>query len=74
MHMSVNTRMGWRFVTESSWTLWHPGGSRQGHPRYTGARTQEGVGGPTTSKNEVPVTRLGSKQNKKFENIGKLTK
>ena len=27
-----------RFATESPWTLWHTGGSWQGHPRYTGAR------------------------------------
>ena len=29
---------GWRFAAESPWTLWHTGGSRQGHPRNTGAR------------------------------------
>ena len=38
---------GWRFVTESPWTLWHTGGSRQGHPRYTSASTRKAVGGPT---------------------------
>ena len=31
--------MGWRFATEPSWTLWHPRGSRQGHPR--GGREEE---------------------------------
>ena len=39
-------RKGWRFATESPWTLWHTGGW-QGHPRYTGARTGKAVGGPT---------------------------
>ena len=28
---------GWRFATQSPWTLWHTGGSRQGHPRHTSA-------------------------------------
>ena len=42
----TTTTMGWRFVTDSSWTLWHPSGSRQGHPRYTGARAREGRGWP----------------------------
>ena len=36
----TTTPMGWRFVTDSYWTLWHPSGSRQGHPRYAGARTR----------------------------------
>ena len=35
----TTTHKGWRFATESHWTLWHTSGSRQGHPRYTGART-----------------------------------
>ena len=29
---------GWGFATESPRTLWHTGGSRQRHPRYTSAR------------------------------------
>ena len=37
---------GWRFATESPWTLWHTGGWH-GHPRYTVARTGKAVGGPT---------------------------
>ena len=41
--------MGWRFASESTWTLRHARGSRKGHPRYTGARTREGRGWPTTS-------------------------
>ena len=37
----------WRFATESSWTLWHPRGSRPGHPRYTGGAVRgKTVGGP----------------------------
>ena len=37
---------GWRTVAESSWTLWHSRGSREGHPRYTRARTRQGCGWP----------------------------
>ena len=36
----------WRFATESPWTLWHTVGSRQGHPRYTGAQTGKARGWP----------------------------
>ena len=43
---TTTSTKGWRFVTESSWTLWHPRGSRQGHPRYTSASTEEGRGWP----------------------------
>ena len=39
---------GWRSATESSWTLWHAGGSRQGHPRNTSASTVGGPGWPET--------------------------
>ena len=38
---------GWRVATESPFTLWHTSGSREGHPRYTSARTGKTVGGPT---------------------------
>ena len=38
----------WRSATESPWTLWHTGGSRQGHPRYTSASTEGGRGWPGT--------------------------
>ena len=38
---------GWRFATESPWTLCHTGGSRQGHPRYTSVSTERGRGWPT---------------------------
>ena len=40
---------GWRFASESPWAQWHTGGSWQGHPRHTGARTGKAVGGPTSS-------------------------
>ena len=30
---TTTPRKGWRFATESPWTLWHTGGSRQGHPQ-----------------------------------------
>ena len=33
---------GWRSSKESPWTLWHTGGSLQGHPRYTSASTEGG--------------------------------
>ena len=33
-------------VAHSPWTSQHPNGSRQGHPRYTGAVTTEGRGWP----------------------------
>ena len=40
---------GWRLATESSWTLWHTGGSGQLHPRYASASTKEGCWWPATS-------------------------
>ena len=43
---------GWRFATESPWTQWHTGGSRQGHPRYTSARQ----GRPWVAHNEFHET------------------
>ena len=70
----TNTTMGWRFVTESSWTLWHPRGSQQGHPRYNGAVITEGrwwldnksrhvrtTIQQDTHKTKVTVTRFGNK-------------
>ena len=51
---------GWRFATESPWTLWHTGGSRQGHPRYTGAQTGKAVGGPQ----QPPRRRLQTNDHK----------
>ena len=39
---------GWRSATESPWTLWHTGGSRQGHSRYTSASTEGDRGWPET--------------------------
>ena len=47
---------GWRFATESPWTLWHTGGFRQGHPRYTSAPAEEGCGWPDTSSTRRPTT------------------
>ena len=49
-------KKGWRFATESTWTLWHTGVSRQGHPRYTGAQTGKVVGGPTQPPRRRPTT------------------
>ena len=40
------TTKGWRFGGSSPWMSHHPTGSRQGHPRYTGAVTTEGRGWP----------------------------
>ena len=51
------THKGWRFATESPWTLWHSGGPRQGHPLNTGAQTGKAVGGPTTSHDTRRTTR-----------------
>ena len=53
----TTTTKGWRFVTESSWTLWHIGGSRQGHPRYTSASTKEGRGWPDKRPTRHDSTR-----------------
>ena len=47
---------GLRFATESPWTLWHTGGSRQGHPRHTGASEEEGCGWSDTSSTRRPTT------------------
>ena len=52
------TRVG-ALATESPWTLWHTGGSRQGHPRYTGAHTGKAVGGPTSFTTRRQTTRQG---------------
>ena len=38
------TREGWRFVVTSPRMRQHPRGSPQGHPRHTGASTEEGCG------------------------------
>ena len=40
------TTKGWRFGGSTPWMSHHPSGSRQGHPRYTGAVTTEGRGWP----------------------------
>ena len=61
---------GWRSATESPWTLWHTGGSRQGPPRYTSASTEGGRGWPETQstrhhsndKTKVITPRLGYQQ------------
>ena len=58
---------GWRSATEPPWTLWHTGGSLQGHPRYTSALTEGGRGWPETQstrhhyndKTKVITPRLG---------------
>ena len=47
-----HTKKGWRYATESSWTLWHTGGSRQGHPRYTSVTTEEGCGWPEVTSTD----------------------
>ena len=52
----TNTHKGWRFATDSPWTLWHTGGSRQGHPRYTRASKEEGCGWPDASSTRRPTT------------------
>ena len=48
-------KKGWRFATESSWTLWHTGGTRQGHP-YTSVSTEEGRGWPDVKSTVRPTT------------------
>ena len=53
---------GWRFATESPWTLWHTGGSRQGHPRYTGAQTGKAVGGPQQPPRRLRQTTTRHRQ------------
>ena len=45
-HLHDTTTKGWRFGGSSPWMSHHPSGSRQGHPRYTGAVTTEGRGWP----------------------------
>ena len=55
-HTPTNTKKGWRFATESSWTLWHTGGSQQGHPPYTTASTEEVRGWPKVSSAVRPTT------------------
>ena len=45
-----------RAGAESLWALWHNGGSRQGHPRYTSASTEESHGWPDTSSTRRPPT------------------
>ena len=45
-HLHDTTTKGWRFGGSSPWMSHHPSGSRQGHPRYTGAVTTEGRGRP----------------------------
>ena len=45
-HVHDTTTKGWRFGGSSPWMSHHPSGSRQGHPRYTGAVTTEGRGWP----------------------------
>ena len=45
-HLHDTTTKGWRFGGSSPWMSHHPSGSRQGHPRYTGAVTTECRGWP----------------------------
>ena len=45
-HLHDTTTKDWRFGGSSPWMSHHPGGSRQGHPRCTGAVTTEGRGWP----------------------------
>ena len=52
---------GWPFAAESPWTLWHTGGSRQGHPRYTGARK----GRPWVARNSFHDTTTDKRQHDK---------
>ena len=42
--------------TESPWTLWHTGGTRQRHPRHTSAQTGKALGGPQQLPRRRPQT------------------
>ena len=54
---TTNTTTGWRFVAESSWTLWHPRGSRQGTPTVHGGPYAGWPWGGPTSHDTRRTTR-----------------
>ena len=70
---------GWRSATESPWTLWHIGGSQQGHPRHTSASTEGGRGWPETrstrhhsDETKVVTPRLGYQHTSRIVMVKKL--